>query len=90
MFSDDSSIMFPITIDLICYQLEESAKTTASWTLYNFGGYTKSLKWSSQSRPMTDLARKSRLKMSRQPSLFLSLQDGSGEVENSASVQTSQ
>ena len=46
---------------------------TGILTPVEFGGYPKSLKWSSQSRPMTDLVRKCRPKMSRQPSLFLSL-----------------
>ena len=32
----------------------------ASWTLYNFGGYPKCLKWSSQSRPVTKLIKKTR------------------------------
>ena len=58
----------------ICHQIEEPPIKPASWTLQNFGGWPKSLKWSSQSRPMTDLVRKSRPKTSRQPSLFLSLQ----------------
>ena len=38
---------------LICYQLEKPSIEQASWTLQNFGGYPKALKWSSQSRPMT-------------------------------------
>ena len=45
----------------------------ASWTLSNFGGCPKCLKWSSRSRPMTDFVRKNRPQMSDQPSLFLSL-----------------
>ena len=45
----------------------------ASWTLYVFGGCPKSLKWSSQTRPMTDLVRKDHPQNPDQPSLFLSL-----------------
>ena len=51
-----------ITIVLVCYQLEEPSIKPASWTLQNFGGYPECLKWSSQSRPVTDLVRTSRSK----------------------------
>ena len=45
----------------------------ASWTLWNFGGCPKCLKWSSQSRPMIAFVRNSRPQTPDQPSLFLSL-----------------
>ena len=45
---------------IICYQFEEPSIEPASWTLSNFGGCPKCLKWPSQSRPMTDSVRKSR------------------------------
>ena len=51
---------------------------TGIHTLWIFGGYSypKSLKWSSQSRSMTDLVRDNRQQMSRQPSLFLTVVRG--------------
>ena len=45
--------VFFFLIDLICKKIEEPPMKLASWTLQNFDGYRKSLKWSSQSRPMT-------------------------------------
>ena len=55
-------VVFYIKVDKVCYQFEEPFIKPASCPLYNFGGYPKSLKWSSQSRPMTDLVRKIRPK----------------------------
>jgi len=54
-----------VNMNLILYPIEEPLKKTASWTLHHFGGYPKCLKWSSQSRPMTDLVRTSRPKNAR-------------------------
>ena len=59
---------------LVWHQLLELSIKIASWTLSNFGGCPKSLKWSSQGRPMTDFVRTDRPQTPDQPSLFLSLQ----------------
>ena len=34
-------------IDLICHQIEKPSMQLTSWNLQNFGGYPKSLQWSS-------------------------------------------
>ena len=60
---------------LVCYQLEEPSIKPASWNLYNFGGCPKWLKWSSQSRPMTEFVWKNHPQTPDQPSLFLSLEE---------------
>ena len=65
--------MILINIDQLCHSFEEPLSKPASQPLQNFGGYPECLKWSSQSRPMTDLVRKSRPKTPDQLSLFLSL-----------------
>ena len=43
---------FSIKMTLKWYQKEEWLPEMVSWTLQNFGGYPKCLKWSSQSRPV--------------------------------------
>ena len=58
------------------YNLSSNRGTTYKTSILDpieFGGWPKSLKWSSQSRPMTDLVRKSRPQNPDQPSLVLSL-----------------
>ena len=49
---------FFITINSICYKIEEPSMKPASWTLGNFGRYPKFRKWSSRSRPTTRIAGK--------------------------------
>ena len=60
-------------MDVKSYPFGEWMVNLASWTPSNFGRYPKSPKWSSQSRPMTDFVRKSRLVKPHHASLFLSL-----------------
>ena len=60
-------------IYLIRYSLEEPLSKPASWPLYNFCGCPKSLKWSFQSRPMTDVFGNSRLETLKQPTFLTSL-----------------
>ena len=76
-----------VQIQLNCYWLQEPLQTAASWPFYDFGGYPKSLKWSSQSRPMTDLVRQARPKRSRQSSLFLSLHSSNRRYTKNSLLQ---
>ena len=66
-----------ITNEISCYQLEKALMKPASRTLWNFCGYPRALKWSSQSRPTTDFVRISHPQIPDQPSLFrLNFSDG--------------
>ena len=65
--------MFFIKMELVCCQLEEPLTKPACWTLLEKRGCLKSLKRSSQSRPLTDFVRMSLFRMPEQPSLFLNL-----------------
>ena len=49
---DDVGIIF-YQMNIFCYQLQEPPTKLASWTLGNFGGYPKCLKWSSQNARST-------------------------------------